>query len=248
MVPIRIVCTHDALDVANKLARLLGAEGHDVRLCYGRPSLAELPHAREANEAVVLIWSPDAPGAHYMLEWADNIDPQRLIELARASSVPRVSRRAPVVEFATWRGERGGRAWTALAERLRSIDRMLSPKPPATRHAAIALGLAGVATLAGALVLNGDGAKTPLAPATPDLEESAARFDGAMGVGGALEAIEPASLGEEPLRIEPFRHDLIEPAAIPALEPLTPFAPVELREPTLAERLAAFNPLQNQDE
>ena len=82
---IRIVCTHDAVKFAEMLLRLLGAEQHQVRLLAGRQSLAELEAAKTAQDAVLLIWSANAPSQHYMREWARNIPPGRLIEIARAS-------------------------------------------------------------------------------------------------------------------------------------------------------------------
>ena len=94
MSAIRIVCTFDAEKTAETLARVLAAETHDVRVSMGRASLHELPEARSAQEAVILIWTLDARGAQYMRDWCDAIDPARLIELARAPTWPRSKRRA----------------------------------------------------------------------------------------------------------------------------------------------------------
>ncbi|HRK65859.1 MAG TPA: hypothetical protein PLN53_15795, partial [Terricaulis sp.] len=119
MTAIRIVCTFDAAGAAEALMRLLAAEQHDVVISKGRQSLTELPAARSAKEAVVLIWSKDAHGVQYMRDWAAAIEPARLIEITRATISAPVGRRAPTIDFTSWRGERGGRAWNALKERLR---------------------------------------------------------------------------------------------------------------------------------
>lgn len=156
MTAVRIICTHDAKKLAETLARILGAEGDDVRLSYGRQSLDELPAARTAREAVLLIWSYDAPSAHYMLEWANAIAPERLAEIARAPGWPRTKRRAPVIDFAAWRGERAGKAWSALAERLRTIHRTLHPHTEPARWPAIGVGLAGAAAAGLALMISGE--------------------------------------------------------------------------------------------
>ncbi|MGH6950225.1 MAG: hypothetical protein ACREH4_05100, partial [Vitreimonas sp.] len=144
MTDIRIVCTHDAVKLADVLMRLLGAEQHQVCLLVGRQSLTELEAAKTARDAVILIWSPNAPSQHYMREWARHIPPARLIEIARAAGWPHDERRAPVIDFIAWRGQRNSRAWSSLKERLRLIARGLEPPThSAPKRAAMAIGLAG---------------------------------------------------------------------------------------------------------
>jgi hypothetical protein len=117
MIDVRIICTYDALKLAETLTRLLEAEEHRVRLSVGRQSLSELETARCERDAVLVIWSPDARSQIYMLEWANKIDATRLVEISLADP-PRVARKATVIDFSHWRGERGERAaWNALNDR-----------------------------------------------------------------------------------------------------------------------------------
>ena len=96
MTDVRIVCTYDAVSFAEKLMRLLVAEEHRVKLTYGRNSLSEREASNNSREAVILIWSYDAPSQHYMLEWARGVDPVRLVELARAPGAPKIERKASI--------------------------------------------------------------------------------------------------------------------------------------------------------
>jgi hypothetical protein len=250
VIDIRIVCTHDALDdpvrSAETLTRLLEAEEHQVRLIYGRQSIAELESAKAARDAVLIIWSPDAPSQHYMLEWAHNIEPNRLVEVARAPGWPRIERKAPVIDFTTWRGERGSRAWLALNDRLRAVARELEPAKPPPKHAAMALGIAGLAAVGGAAVLrfNEGPAQLPgrgdeTAPIVALVEENH------TALGGPVVSIEPASIEDlEPIeRISNPRFVPLE-LSTPDLVELAQYAPPELREPTLLERLRELNPLR----
>src|SRR4029079_13240255 len=74
MVDIRIVCARDAVKTAETLRRLLEAEQHRVDVSFGRHSLDQYTHALESGEIALLIWSANAPGAHYMFEWAERFD------------------------------------------------------------------------------------------------------------------------------------------------------------------------------
>lgn len=248
MSQVRIVCTHDALPTAETLARILGAELYDVRLSYGRHSLTEMKEAREAREAVVLIWSYDAPGAHYMLEWALAIEPSRLVEIARAPGYPRLTRRAPVIDFSTWRGERGGRAWHMLAERLRSVTRALEPSRPPPRRAAMALGLASVAAVGGAVAVRVNDVFEPPEPEA-QLQAVVGVADPGAGMGGAVVAVEPASIEDVRFRAGPFapRMTPLAPAEHTPLAAVPDYEPAALREPTLGERLNALNPLRRDE-
>lgn len=252
MATVRIVCTHDAAQIAEDLARRLGAEGDDVRITKGRQSLEALPAAREAKEAVLLIWSYDAPSAHYMLEWAKAIPPERLAEIARATGWPeRTNRKAPVIDFSAWRGERGGRAWNMLSERLRVIYRIVDPHPEPLRGPAIGVGLAGAAAAGVALVI---GAQAP-----PDFKDYAfdsekvtlALIDG-DAMGGPMDALEPASIGDDGVLRLSVR--TLGPSGAPLPEfrddPLAPVAryePADLRDPTFLERLTAFTALRRDE-
>lgn len=248
MATVRIVCTYDAVKIAETLARLLGAEGDDVRISYGRQSLDALPAAREAKEAVILMWSHEAPSAHYMLEWANAIAPDRLAEIARASGWPRTNRRASVIDFSTWRGERGGRAWNMLAERLRAIYRIVDPRPEPLRLPAIGVGLAGVAAAGVALIIGVEGPGDFKDFAYDSEKVTLALIDG-DGMGGPMDALEPASIGDGDAMMR-FAVRGLGPNAAPLpefsqapLPPVAAYEPVDVREPNWMDRLIAFNPI-----
>lgn len=251
MLDIKTVCTHDARKLAETLARLLEAEEHRVRVIYGRQSFGELEASRRnPREAVLLIWSPDAPSQTYMLEWARNIDPSRLVEIALAPGWPRIARKAPVIDFAGWRGVRGARAWRALNERLRGVARAVDPPDSAPKRTAMAIGLAGVAAVGAALVARVDEtpATAPLPPSPPSQPVQAALSppqheprEDTTGMGGPLDAVEPPSVDDLTLP------ESIRPLArtqMPARVELSDFEQPELRPPTLLERLSALNPLR----
>jgi hypothetical protein len=246
MIDVRIVCTHDAVKLAEMLMRLLEAEEHQVRLLHGRQSLADLEEAKASCDAVVLIWSANAPSQHYMREWARNIPPARLIELARAPGWPESERKAPVLDFIAWRGERGARAWNALNERLRIIARATAPKKPPPSRAALALGLASIAAVGGAAMVRMNETLPTPATSPETREQSIAVVDPETGVGGPLSAIEPASVEElEALRLVPNpRFTPLELTTPPDLVEIPETALAELPPPTLFERLSALNPLR----
>lgn len=248
MIDIRIVCTHDAAKLAEMLTRLLEAEQHQVRLLVGRQSLADLEEAKTSRDAVLLIWSANAPSQHYMREWARNIPPARLIEIARAPGWPDAPRKAPVLDFIAWRGERGARAWNALNERLRAVTRVYEPAKPQGR-AAMALGLASIAAVGGAMIVRLNEAPAPVTAASEDSEPAVAMVDPASGVGGPLDAVEPPSVEELDAvrRVPTLRFTPLEPTETPQLTPITAYDPPELRPPTLMERLSALNPLRDED-
>lgn len=248
MTDIRTVCTHDAKKLADTLVRLLEAEQHSVRLTYGRQSLIELEAAKEARDAVLIIWSPDAPSQTYMLEWARNIHPERLIEIALAPGWPRIDRKAAVIDFTTWRGERGARAWNALNDRLRAVARALEPPRPPPKRAALALGLASVAAVGVAAVVRMN--EPADAPTLPEEPTQTAQSEEPLGVGGPLDAVEPLSAPDEPpLRRMPNpRFVPLQPVPEPDLMRIEPYTPPEIRDPTLLERLRAFNPWRGDGE
>lgn len=245
MIDIRIVCTHDAVKLAETLTRLLEAEQHRVRLTFGRQALSELEEARTAHEAVVLIWSPDARSQTYMHEWGRKIEAARLVELARTPDVPRIDRKAPVIEFSQWRGERGGRAWDALNERLRAVRRVLNPPKPAPKRAVAALGLASVIAMAGAITERINDHRTD-ATADPARDEIAS-VDASAGIGGPLSAFEPASFNEDTI-VATVAPDIlmIDGSENARLTDVHGVPVMSLRDETLLERLTALNPLRQQ--
>jgi hypothetical protein len=246
MIDIRIVCAHDGLNFAETLARLLGAEQHNVRLTYGRLSPLEIEASRASREAVLLIWSFDAPGQHYMLEWARGIDPSRLVEVARTPGAPRVERRAPIVDFAQWRGERGCRAWNALNDRLRVVARVVDPPRGPPKQAALALGLASVAAVGGALFVRVSEAPAAAAPAPAQQveHETVAVAQASIGMGGAIEVVEPPTF-EEDIHVRTYGRNLAQAIRGPDLAAAEAAPSFELRDPTFLERLAALNPLRH---
>lgn len=244
---IRIVCTHDAVKIAETLARLLGAEGDDVRITFGRQSLEALPAACEASEAVLLIWSYDAPNAHYMRQWANMIPPERVVEIARAPGWPRTQRRAPVIDFSTWRGERGGRAWHALSERLRAVHRFINPQPEPMRKPAIAVGIAGAVAAGVALMIGGDAPGDIKEHAFDDEKVTLALIDSA-GMGGPMSAFEPASLNDpaetaSSLSVRGFASEQLPELQPGEISDVAAYEPQQVREATLLERISALNPI-----
>lgn len=248
MIDVTIVCTHDAVKTAEMLTRLLEAEEHQVRLLHGRQSASAMQAVKASNDAVLLIWSANAPSQHYMLEWARNIDQARLIEIGRAAGWPRSERKAPVIDFVQWRGERGGRAWNALNDRLRLIQRQFEPAKPPPRRAAMALGLASIAAVGGAVMVRMNDQTIEAAPMTGVSNEQIAEapLDPAAGLGGAVNAFEPASAEDEFRPIWAARYSALPHLAPDLLHPSSYSAP-ELRDPTLMERITAFNPLRDND-
>lgn len=247
MIDIRIVCTHDAVKLAEMLMRLLEAEEHQVRLVHGRQSLADLEEAKTSRDAVLLIWSANAPSQHYMREWARHIPPGRLIEIARAPGWPTSERKAPVLDFIAWRGERGARAWNTLNERLRTIARVMAPPKPPPGRAMLALGVASIAAVGGAVMVRlNDTAPAPEVTAEAN-EQSLIAVDPELGVGGPLGAIEPASV-DEIERVAIPRFSSVEPIATPDFADLPEYVAPDLRPPTLMERISALNPLRNTNE
>ncbi len=248
MIDVRIVCSHDAVKLAEMLMRLLEAEEHRVRLTYGRQALHELENARNTQDSVLLIWSPDARSQTYMREWARAIAPTRLIEIARGTSDwPTIKRLAGVIDFTQWRGERGARSWKALNERLNAIARAFEPPKPITTKTLLAAGMATAAAAAAAVVVS-PRMTTPVDEGVmPVPLEEVAITDATLGVGGPLDAIEPASLEEDVLRLRPYpKLDPIDPDPTAPLAHVAEYEEVELRDPTLLERLDALIPLRLQ--
>jgi hypothetical protein len=244
MTDVRIICTYDAARLAETLTRLLEAEQHRVRLTIGRQTMGELEGARSSRDAVMLIWSPDARSQSYMIEWAHKIDPVRLVEIAVAPGAPRFARRANVIDFAHWRGERGGGAWHGLVDRLRAVENVLNPPKPPSKYAMFAMGMASAAAVTGAVVMRVNDTSMPITPQGAGDEQLAAA-DPNTGLGGPLSAMEPASLEDEMLRVRPIP-DLapMRDARRVALADVPEVRYMTLRDETLLERLNALNPLR----
>lgn len=248
MTGIVLVCTHDAVKVAETLARLLAAEDHPVRLCYGRQSLEEIEPVRASKDAVLIIWSVDAPSTHYMLQWAASFDPVRVIEVARAPGWPKSdARKGPVIDFSSWRlGDRGGRAWHQLLERVAVVERALAPAKPPPRRAAIALGMASIAAVGGAIFVRvNDASQAPaLMPQTGAITAEAATLD---GIGGPMNAFEPDSAEDTIVRLGVRPH--AQPLAPADYEPLAPVPETpefDVREPTLLGRISEITGIGQQ--
>lgn len=243
MIEVCIVCTYDALKFAETLTRLLEAEQHAVRLHCGRlQALGGLEAAVSEKTAIVLVWSADAPSQHYMLEWGQSIPASRLVEVARAPGAPRLNRNSPVIDFTQWRGERGGRAWTILSERLRVVERTLFPPKAPPKQALMAMGLASVAAVGGAFMVRMDSDAPVQNENSPAVAE---RVDvSEVALGGAIEAEEPPSAEDIVLDLPRVRYagiDLDSPIELRQLD----FTDLpELRDATLLERLSDLNPLR----
>jgi len=246
MTDVRIIASYDAARLAETLTRLLEAEQHRVRLSLGRQTMGELEDARTSHDAVLLIWSPDARSQSYMREWAIKIDPRRLVELATTPDAPKIARKAPVVDFAQWRGERGGGAWHGMVDRLRAVEHFLNPPKPPSKMALAAMGMASAAAVTGAVFLRVNDTSLPTASAeeNPNTQQLAAA-DPSTGLGGPLSAVEPASIDDDLLHVRPTANLRPMRAQAPArLADVPDVRYMSLRDETLLERLNAFNPLR----
>ncbi len=248
MIDIITVSTHDAKKLAADLVRLLEAEEHTVRMLIGRQSRLAIEDAKSSQDAVLIIWSEDAPSQSYMLEWLSQIDAARLIEIATAPGWPeRKGRKAAVIDFSSWRGERGGRAWNALSDRLKAVANVIEPPKPPARHAPIMLGVMSLAAvgLAAGVRDNQDAIAPPAQEAAQEqIAELEAPHD---SVGGAIVPIEPASMDDlaavpnlRQLNVTPLQLQQIELAQA-RFEPIP-----EVRDPTFIELLQQF--VSNEDD
>ena len=253
MTDIRIVCARDAAKTAETLRRLLEAEQHRVDVSIGRHSLDQFEQAAQAAEVVVLIWSANAPGAHYMFEWAERFEPKRLVEIAVASGWPNLSRSAPVIDFAGWNGTRGGKSWLALSERLRPFMRVRDVKTAASppRRAAMALGVAAAAAMVGAVVVRVH-ANSPGEQAAPEPDVTL-HVAPSGGVGGPFEtlpsqAIEPPSAEDTTVFVAAHvqRMPQLDVVEEPELADPPDVQTFVIRPPTLLERLGELIPFQGQ--
>ncbi|MES1198928.1 MAG: hypothetical protein ABUS48_03005 [Pseudomonadota bacterium] len=250
-VPIRIVCTRDALKLAEDMQRKLTAEQHAVEISCGRQSLGDIEKARA--EAVILIWSRDAPTSHYMLQWAARIPPARLIDVNRGRSNPSASKRAGI-DFCHWEGERGASAaWHALEERLRGVTRISQPKKPPPRRAAMVLAVLSALAVGDAAWLRmQDERRPPVQPLEEPTPIAMTQTPGAVGgEGGPLVAREPASRPEEKALVF-YRVRRVQPLDAPRAMPLSdvetaPDFEIE-RDPTMLDRIVSFAaPLRGRD-
>ncbi len=249
MVDVRIVCARDAVKTAETLRRLLEAEQHRVDVSFGRHSLDQFTRALERGEVALLIWSANAPGTHYMFEWAERFDRRRMIEIADATGWPDMKRATPVIDFAGWNGTRGSKAWIALTERLRPFARVREIKAPPPRQAMMALGLAAAAAMVGAVVVRVNAGPSTLP--TPEPQQDALHVSAGGGVGGPLErdpsdAVEPPSIEDVEMIVAPHVAQMpqLHIASNEQIAELPEVKHIVLREPTLLERLEDLNPLQ----
>lgn len=250
MIDVRIICTHDAAKLAETLTRLLEAEDHRVRLTIGRQAMGELEAARETKDAVVLIWSSDARSQTFMLEWARQIEAARVIDITLTPDWPRIGRKVTAIDFAHWRGDRSERAaWKALNDRLRGVARALNPPKPPPKYAALALGMASVAAMTGAVFLRVNDVGAPQSAGTPTAGDEFVAADPQTGLGGPVLALEPASVGEWsiPARNFPDAPLIRDSGGQELMNAPQPIAYLELRDATILERLSAINPLRDRE-
>jgi hypothetical protein len=246
MATLHIVCAQQAAGTAAALERRLTAEGHSVTPWSGRAALLALGNPHDGSAFVIVIWSPEAETQPYVAEWAARTDPDRLIELALSTPYPpKIHRRASVIDFTGWRGERGGRAWNALSERLRSVVRAaeLAKTPP--KQAAAALVAMGALVIGGGVMVRMETAPTPDVAYTP---EPAPVYTAPTGVGGSeiASVVEPPSAAEAlgGPRVPPRIPSLVRYQST-SLDEVEPLGPIELRDPSLIERFLSLNPLRS---
>lgn len=242
MIDVRIICTHDGAQTAQALARLLAAEEHRVEVCCGRAAdAAALAAARGKREAVLLVWTQQALTASYFLDWARDIPAERLVEIVKAPHPLQIEgRKNTVLDFSKWSSERGGGAWRALVERLRTVARACEPVRPAPVRAAVTLGAASAMALGAALAVRlNDAMQTPTEPAPATNQMAAAE---AVGQGGPLLSVEPASFDDEFHPHTRFaRVAPLSPAAnVPLATPSAPLEAHEFRGDSLLDRLGAL--------
>lgn len=242
MIDIISVSTHDAKKMAAELVRLLEAEEHTVRMLVGRQSQLAIEDAKSSRDAVLIIWSEDAPSQTYMREWLSQIEASRLIEIATAPGWPeRKDRKAAVIDFSNWRGERGGRAWNALSDRLKAVANLIEPPKPPARHAAAVLGVMSIAAVGLAAGVR-DHQGVIIAPAQDAASEHIVQLEAPHdAVGGAIVTIEPASVDDltamAPLRVLNARPIHLPPIELTEVH-LDPIP--EVRDPTFIERVQQF--------
>ena len=250
MIDIITVSTHDAKKLAGELVRLLEAEEHTVRMLIGRQSQGAIEEAKTSRDAVLIIWSEDAPSQTYMREWLRQIDASRLIEIATSPGWPeRKDRKAPVIDFSSWRGERGGRAWNALSDRLKAVARGIEPPKPPARHAAIALGVVSVAIVSIAANVRDHLSLAPEHASASAPQEQTVQLEAPTdAVGGAIYATEPGSIDDltaiAPVRVLNAQQLHLAPIELTRVN-LDPIP--EVRDPTFIERIQTFNPLAREE-
>lgn len=245
MATFHIVFALGAVRTAEDLGQLLADDGHTVSLFSGRIAVLALGSPPALDTFVIVVWSAEAESQPYVAEWAARTDPDRLVELAVSTPYPpKVQRKAPVIDFTNWRGERGGRAWNAFTERLRTVTREAEVAKAPPRQAAAALAAMGALVIGGGVMVR---IEEPRAPEVAYAPEPAPVYTAPTGVGGSELAslLEPLSVEETfgtarlPPRVAPLTR--YQPASLDEAEPLEP---VELRNPTLVERILDLNPLR----
>ena len=241
MIDVRIVCAYDAVKTASAIKRLLNAEGFNAEIAHGRGSLGLLEDSCANREAVLLVWSLDAPTTDYMHKWAAAVDPIKLAEIARAPMWPPLEgRRANVIDFSSWNGERGGPAWRAMEDRLRHIARAMEPKRPPPFAPALALAGFGLMGAVAGIVARLD--QTEPVASVQFEQPQLAEMQPELGWGGPLTALEPESMSEEDaspmfgrIRTAPRA---LEPVNFEPLQSARVVAPMQYRDANLLDRLS----------
>jgi hypothetical protein len=245
MTDIHIICLQEVADLAQALARLL-RESYGVRLNVGHEARFDLDTSRRPHDIVLAIWSPDVKHQIFISEWAARTGPERLIEISyHVQHLPRVVRDKAVIDFSAWRGEPDGRAWNELNAHLRTAARALEPEKAPPKPAAFALAALSAMAVGGALALRLHAPAPTVAAFEPDLHP----IETQTGIGGALdqsEIVEPPSVDDVfGVGRLPPRMASMPRASYTPLMTLAEYHEVEIRDPTLLERLRDFNPLRS---
>jgi len=199
--------------------------------------------------------------------WEGNLAMMELF-LSRGADIHKVNRHGEqALQLAAWRGRteavrwlldrgatvnRGGKAWSALHYRVKTIVQISAPKKPPPKKAALALAAVSIAAVAGAVFVRAHDVLRPQ-EATPEPDRITAQIETptpADGVGGPLHAVEPLSenylYAVDPaprMTIVSVNSSPLDELSVPDLAPDS-----TLREPTFLERLADFHPLRRDDE
>lgn len=239
MTNIIAVCTREAHARVGEIVRLLEAEGHRVRVIAQRHDRTQMDAVEYEDHAILLVWSMDAPSTNHMQQWLHQSDPSYLVEIATAPGWPeRKNRKAAVIDFSKWRGERG-RSWSALTDRLNAVEKVINPPEPPVRQAAGALGVVSMVAVAFAVSVRSDDSGISAPILQPQENHIASTLEAPIvSVGGAIDAIEPASIDDLLVPdVRPLRTPLVEPTPAPRLATLSNSVLPEVRDPTLFERV-----------
>ena len=261
MINVRIVYSYDAEATAEDIQYHLLAEGFAAEIINGREYTGMIASICDADYAIVLVWSKEAPATDYMQNWARAVDPAKLAEVVRWNNFPHIEgRRANPIDFTRWNRHRDDIAWRALETRLRNIGRAFEPKKnPSAGPMAVMMAASAAAVVGGAIVRSDQEGPMivhtlqpqSVAQATNDIAR--APMPG-VAAGGPLAALEPASIdtADEPAILRRPRRQLrgIEARTFATLSrPRDATAPLEYKEASIFERLSEWtSPLVGADE